>query len=173
MRDPHFVQVSSLIVSPGAAPLYSRQWSFARENEVTFAASNPQPTQSSPLQTILIVDDNANVTRALTSFLSGAGYRPIGCHSGAEALARLDSDTPAAAVVDIHLPDISGLILAQKLRDRLGPAMPIIIVSGDTSMETLNSLPHVGATYFFSKPLSATMLLQQLRTLLPAGPAKS
>src|SRR5207253_8203234 len=118
----------------------------------------------------LIVDDNANVTRALSTFLTGAGYRAIGCHSGTEALATLDSDTPDAAVVDIHLPDISGLILAQKLRDRLGAATPIIVVSGDTSMETLNSLPHVGATYFFSKPLSATMLLQQLRTMLPDPP---
>ena len=47
------------------------------------------------------------------------------------------------------------LLVAQKLREILGPTTPIVIVSGDTSMEVINALPHVGATYFFSKPLNA------------------
>jgi len=119
---------------------------------------------------ILIVDDKAKETRAVATLMNAAGFRGIGCLSGAEALASVDAQIPAAAVIDIHLPDISGLILAQTLRARLGPGMPIIIVSGDTSMETLNSLTHVGATYFFSKPLSSTMLLEQLRTHLASLP---
>ena len=65
-------------------------------------------------------------------------------------------------MVDIHLPDLNGLVITQKLRDQLGPRVPIIIVSGDTSMETLNSLAHVGATYFLSKPTSPSVLLQML-----------
>ncbi len=118
------------------------------------------------LPTILIVDDNTNVTRALVRLVQKAGYVAIGCHCGADALACLQTTTPAAAVIDVHLPDISGLILAQKLRDRLGSAVPIIVMSGDTSMETLNSLSHVGATYFYSKPISSASLLKHLKTLL-------
>jgi DNA-binding response OmpR family regulator len=122
------------------------------------------PTGTNP--TILIVDDNVNVTRALVGLVQKAGYIAVGCHSGNDALASIETNTPAAAVIDVHLPDISGLIVAQKLRDRLGPTVPIIIVSGDTSMETLNSLSHVGATYFYSKPVSSASLIKHLNTLL-------
>jgi DNA-binding response OmpR family regulator len=69
----------------------------------------------------------------------------------------------AAALVDIHLPDLSGLVVAQKLREMLGPDAPIVVVSGDTSMEVINALPHVGATYFFSKPLNVAYLLERMK----------
>jgi len=62
---------------------------------------------------------------------------------------------------------MNGLVVAQKLRERIGPSGTIIILSGDTSLETLNSLPHVGATYFFSKPVSASKLVERLREWVP------
>ncbi len=62
-----------------------------------------------------------------------------------------------------NFPDISGLIVTQKLRERMGPKAPIILLSGDRSMETLNSLPHVGATDFFSKPVNSSQLIERLR----------
>src|SRR5688500_17783827 len=77
---------------------------------------------------ILIVDDNRVVTRAMTVLVRAAGYEPVACHTGAEAMAYTESTVPAAAVIDIHLPDINGLVLSQKLRERLGPDAPIIVV---------------------------------------------
>jgi CheY-like chemotaxis protein len=152
---------------PIAPPSNPHLYSDVRETygEVV---NSPAPGQDPPDHAgkILIVDDNENVTRALVGLVERAGYSGVGCHSGSDALAYAEAQPPAAAVVDIHLPDISGLIVAQKLRERLGPAMPIIVVSGDTSMETLNSLSHVGVTYFLSKPLSTSLLLQHLHQLL-------
>ena len=120
--------------------------------------------------TILIVDDNRAVTRAMSVLIRDAGYEPVACHTGAEAMAYSEGcesfAAPSAVVVDIHLPDINGLILSQKLRDRLGPDAPIVVVSGDTSMETIRSLPHVGATYFFPKPVSSSQLIARLKELL-------
>ena len=117
--------------------------------------------------TILIVDDNRMITRALASLIRDAGYDPVACHTGADAIAFAQGRTvPCAAVVDIHLPDINGLILSQKLRDRFGPDTPIVVVSGDTSMETIKSLPHVGATYFFPKPVNSNALMQRLKELI-------
>ena len=54
-------------------------------------------------------------------------------------------------MVDIHLPDLSGLVVTQKLRQQLGAAIPIIILSGDTSMETLNSLGTCRRHLFFQQ----------------------
>ncbi|HYO08707.1 MAG TPA: response regulator [Tepidisphaeraceae bacterium] len=116
---------------------------------------------------VLIVDDNRSVTRALSVLMNRAGFDTVPCLCGSDAIAYADREAaPAAAVVDIHLPDINGLILAQKLRDTFGPETPIIIVSGDTSMETIKSLPHVGATYFFPKPVNSSALVERLRELV-------
>ena len=137
-------------------------------NAVMSEATNGQ---DAPAATILIVDDNHLVTRALSSLIRDAGYAPQACYSGADALAWVDrpdarGTIPAAAVIDIHLPDINGLILSHKLRERFGPDTPIVVVSGDTSMETIKSLPHVGATYFFPKPVNANALLERLKDLI-------
>ena len=125
-------------------------------------ASGPAPSELA--STILVVDDNERTTRALAKLLNGAGYRTRVCYTGEDALAASEQEgTPAAAMVDIHLPDISGLVLTSKLRERLGAGFPIVVVSGDTSMETIRTLPHVGATYFFPKPVNAEYLLERLR----------
>lgn len=122
------------------------------------------PTETGPR--ILIVDDNHTMTRALAKLLTNEGMQPVECVNATEALKEIERCAPAAAVVDIHLPDLSGLILSQQLRARFGDAMPIIVVSGDGSREVLSSLAHVGATYFFSKPVKAQALIEQLRQLL-------
>ncbi len=125
------------------------------------------PTSPSGFPTVLIVDDSPPTARALARILSSAGYLTSVAHSGAEGLSNALRVRPAAAVIDIHLGDMNGLVVAQKLRERLGESATIIILSGDTSLETLNSLPHVGATYFFSKPVSASSLLEKLKTWVP------
>jgi DNA-binding response OmpR family regulator len=144
-----------------------------RENVVNASASQPTAGDGSRgddahgVCAVLVVDDNPHVNKALAILLKQAGFVPIPCHRGADALdycSRFDTP-PCAAVVDVHLPDISGLVLAQKLRARFGSSTPIIVVSGDTSMETINSLSHVGATYFFPKPVSAAALVEELKRL--------
>ena len=112
--------------------------------------------------TILIVDDNQPTARALAALLGAASYRTAVAFRGADALEHATRHDIAAAIVDIHLPDLSGLVVVQKLRDLLGPDVPVIVLSGDTSMQMLNSLPHVGATYFFNKPVNSGQLLQRI-----------
>lgn len=113
--------------------------------------------------TVLIVDDNEPTAKALARVLSAARFQTAVSYRGADAVEYAAHHSIDAAVVDIHLPDLSGLVVTQKLRERLGPATPIIILSGDTSMEMLNALPHVGATYFFSKPVNVTQLIARLQ----------
>jgi DNA-binding response OmpR family regulator len=119
---------------------------------------------------ILIVDDNDLVTRALRAVLANAGFNVSTFNTGLAALRHAAEHRPHAAIIDIHLPDISGLVLTHRLRDLLGNDIPLVILSGDTSMETINSLPHVGATYFFSKPVQGTQLIAKLREWMGAPP---
>ena len=115
---------------------------------------------------ILIVDDDRHTAKALGALLIDEGFHPTVYFSGSDAMRNLDGQTFDAVLVDVHLPDMNGLVLSQRLRDRLGPTVPIVVVSGDTSMETLNSLSHVGATYFLAKPMSPQLLLERLHTHL-------
>ena len=115
---------------------------------------------------ILIVDDSLPTTRALAELLMREGYEVAAYTNGQDALRYLSVGRPVAAVVDIHLPDISELAISQYIRQQRGPDLPIIIISGDASMTNINSLSIVGATYFYSKPVKAATLIQRLRELL-------
>lgn len=117
------------------------------------------------------MDDSLPTARALAELLIRDGFEVAVYTNGSDALGYLDVGRPAAAVVDIHLPDISGLAISQHLRESHGPDIPIIIISGDSSMENISSLSMVGATYFYSKPVKAADLIRHLRELVPARPA--
>ena len=130
-----------------------------------------EPSGSSAQPRILIIDDSPPTASALSALLRRADYDTAVAHRGFEGIEHARAGSFAAAVVDIHLPDLSGLVVSQKLREILGPGTPIIVLSGDTSMTTLNSLPHVGATYFFSKPVSAAKLVERLKEWVPMSAA--
>jgi CheY-like chemotaxis protein len=117
---------------------------------------------------VLIVDDHEPTARSLAALLKAAGYRTDMALNGAAAMAKASASRPVCAVIDVHLPDVNGLVLSSKLREKLGPDVPLLVFSGDTSMETLGSLPHVGATHFLSKPISAENLLDVIRQYVPA-----
>ena len=114
---------------------------------------------------VLIIEDHPTTARAIAKLLSNEGFRASVCHTGAEAMAYAQQNRPAAALVDIHLPDISGLTLSARLREHFGQGTPIIMLSGDSSIETLRSLSPAGADYFISKPFLAEHLIDRLREL--------
>ena len=129
------------------------------------------PIPRSALPTVLVVDDSQPTAHALGKIFGAKGFNPVVVNRGGDALSYAEQNALDAAVVDLHLPDLSGLVVTQKLRERLGPETPIIILSGDTSMEMLNALRHVGATYFFSKPVNSTQLVEHVKQSLMADSA--
>jgi hypothetical protein len=131
--------------------------------ESTQSDSAPQ------LGRILIVDDNAPTAHSLARVLGRAHYQTTVTLRGADAVDFARENRCAAALIDIHLPDLNGLVVSQKIRELLGPGIPIIIMSGDTSMEVINALQHVGATYFFNKPLNVPHLLERLKEWVAAS----
>jgi CheY-like chemotaxis protein len=125
--------------------------------EDTAVTKNPWTISS-----ILVVDDDPLVVKAMRNLLKFEGFNTLTCLTGAEALELADENV-SAAFVDIHLPDMNGLELSRQLREILPADVPIIILSGDNSMDTIRALPNAGATYFFSKPVNTGMLMGKLR----------
>ena len=121
---------------------------------------------------LLLVEDDAAVAGALVKFLEKNNFAVRLCHSGGEALNYVATAKPAAIVTDIHLPDINGLVLSQKFRATFGDGLPILVLSGDTSVETLKTLSHVGATYFLNKPVNLELLRDRLTEYLAAASSR-
>ena len=119
---------------------------------------------------VLVVDDNEPTARALSALLATARLKSAVFYRGHEALEYAGQNPCLAAIVDIHLPDINGILLAQQLRGRFGPNTPIVVISGDTSMPTLSAVSEIGATHFFSKPVNAGHLLERLREWIADAP---
>ena len=100
---------------------------------------------------ILVVDDDPQIRRVMRATLSGQHYEVLEARNGEEALERFRAEMPDLVLLDLNMPGMGGLETCRSLRG--GSEAPIIILSGDNSLATLNSLPHVGATYFFAKPV--------------------
>jgi DNA-binding response OmpR family regulator len=121
------------------------------------------PATQHPIQRVLVVDDNQLVTRSLATLLRDEGYDPVIFQAGQPALDYLNENCPDVALIDVHLPDLSGLEVSRRLREKHGQSLPIIIFSADTSMETLRALAGVGATYFLGKPVDVSLLMARLK----------
>jgi DNA-binding response OmpR family regulator len=111
----------------------------------------------------MVVDDNASLARSFLSLLRNEGFDPLVFQAGQPALDYIRDNRPDLALIDIHLPDVSGLEIARQLRQTHGSSLPIIICSGDSSLDALHALPDAGATHFFHKPVSASRLMACLK----------
>lgn len=125
---------------------------------------------------VLVVEDDPAYGQALTHLLDLAGYRTVLCETGADALAYARGHAtpatarPAALILDVHLPDVEGPELSRGLRAALGQAVPVIFLSGDTSIDALRTLPPAAATQFFAKTTRCAVLLDRLaHAVAPQG----
>jgi CheY-like chemotaxis protein len=81
---------------------------------------------------ILIVDDSAEVRKAYRDVLITLGYLVTEAANAEEALARIDSDAPHVALIDIHLPQMNGYRLAQAIKARGSAELRLVMLSGMT-----------------------------------------
>jgi two-component system KDP operon response regulator KdpE len=113
---------------------------------------------------VLVVDDEPHIVRGLKIILRSAGYAVEAAETMAEALATLASRPPDALVLDLVLPDGSGVELCKEVRR--WSALPILVLSavGD-EREKVRALD-AGADDYVTKPFGTDELLARLRALL-------
>ena len=113
---------------------------------------------------ILIVEDEADLVRALRINLRARKYQVLTAGTGREALALAASHPPDAIILDLGLPDIDGTEVIVELR-RWYHA-PIIVLSGRTSPGDKIGALDVGADDYVTKPFAMAELLARLRAVL-------
>lgn len=113
--------------------------------------------------TVLVVEDEPDVMLTFRIVLRTAGFEVVGVATGEAALAILETEVPAAMIVDLLLPGIDGWELLATIRERdLLPITPIVVVSAHAHPDQRARAAGLGCTALFTKPFSA----EQLRTTL-------
>jgi two-component system, OmpR family, response regulator len=126
---------------------------------------------------VAVVDDEADITRLLATYLAGHGFRVTQLHRGADLLALMTSDPPALVLLDLGLPGEDGLAIARELRQgRSGPGCGLLIVSGrGDPVDKVVGL-EIGADDYITKPFDLRELVARLKAVArrmvpPAAPA--
>lgn len=107
--------------------------------------------------TIFIVDDDADVRRAMSRTLNAAHYETRTFGSGKDFLARHDPEIEGCILLDLVMPDISGLQVQQSLASS-GCYRPIVFLSAHGSVETTVKAMRAGAVTFLTKPVEQRTL---------------
>lgn len=113
---------------------------------------------------ILVVDDEPAILRALTAALAARGYGVVTATTGEEALDRVMRSSPSAMVLDLGLPDIDGIEVCRRLR--AWSEVPIIVLTAEGSEDRKVAALDEGADDYVTKPFSMPELLARLRVAL-------
>lgn len=117
------------------------------------------PVQSA--LTILLVDDDELVVASLAQGLRRAGYKVHDASSGTAALALADRTHFDLAIIDIHMPDMSGIELTQQLHERW--AVPVLFLSAYCDDQTVADAVAAGAVGYMVKPVAVAQLMPALQ----------
>jgi DNA-binding response OmpR family regulator len=113
---------------------------------------------------VLIVEDDASIARLVAKNLESIGMRCHHARDGATALDSYEKLHPALVILDLGLPDVSGLELARRFRERADVALLMLTARSGESDKLLGF--EVGADDYLTKPFSTMELVARVRALV-------
>ncbi len=128
-------------------------------------------TERGGSETVLLVEDAAEVRRVTARILRGLGYRVIEAADAKEAIEQAARHIAEIEmlVTDIVLPGLDGVSLAEQLQEA-HPGMPVLFLSGYADEDRLQRIRRRPNSAFLPKPFATTDLAQHVRALLDARP---
>ena len=114
---------------------------------------------------IYIVDDDDGMRRALTVLMTTVGYQPAAFARPAEFLAKYDPNQASCLVLDVRMPEMSGLEVQQQL-NRNGAMLPVILITGHGDIPMAVQAMKDGAFDFLQKPFRDQDLLDRINAAL-------
>ena len=121
------------------------------------------------VSTILVVEDDNRFRDVLVSAFRERGFEAEGVADAASAIASAERDSPEMAVVDLRLPDDSGLEVVRRLK-AIDPATSIVVLTGYGSIATALESVRLGAMHYLTKPTDADRILAAFQHGLAARP---
>jgi len=118
-------------------------------------------------KTILVVDDDPTILMIAEMILKKASYNVICAKSGLEGLANLSQNSVDLLLLDVLMPFMDGLETLKQIReDPKLKTMPVILLTGESDLETVKKAKDLGATDYILKPINQDLLLSKLRQRL-------
>ena len=116
------------------------------------------------VDTVLVVDDEAAIVRALTAALEARGYRVVSTDNGVAALDRVASERASIVILDLGLPDMDGIDVCRRIR--AWSSVPIIVLTAEGADDRKVTALDEGADDYVTKPFSIPELLARVRVAL-------
>jgi two-component system KDP operon response regulator KdpE len=116
------------------------------------------------MSTVLVIDDEPQIVRALKMSLEASGYRVISAGTGEEGLGRAAAQEPDLVVLDLGLPDLDGAEVIRGLRTWTD--MPVIVLSVREGQNDKIDALEAGADDYVIKPFDVEELLARMRATL-------
>lgn len=126
----------------------------------------PNDTPKAPFQikkpTILAVDDNQKLTQSLRQLLETYGYNVITACGGYDAISRIESFVIDTILLDLNMPDLNGHAILKYLNEHK-LKVPVIVISGEASFDSVKKALKAGAHDFIRKPYAAEELINTIQ----------
>jgi DNA-binding response OmpR family regulator len=111
---------------------------------------------------ILIVEDDKEIIKIIDRLLSGEGYTTIKAENGAYAMQMAAKVKPDVVILDLKLPDFSGIQVLEKLK-AMDETVQVIILTAHGSKDSVRSAMELGALNFLTKPFEFHELFEAVR----------
>ncbi|GAB1467673.1 sigma-54 dependent transcriptional regulator [Candidatus Cloacimonadota bacterium] len=102
---------------------------------------------------VLIIDDEKNICLTISNILTDEGYEVLSCHTAKDGLSAAEDNDPDLILLDVKLPDMNGIEVLAKLK-KSHPGIPVVMISGNSSIADAVKAIKLGAFDFLEKPLS-------------------
>ncbi len=114
---------------------------------------------------VYILDDDQEVRDALVAVVQTAGHVVVSYSRPSQFLEKLDQSTPGALILDVRLPEMSGLELQRHL-NRIGSILPVILITNHADIPMVVEAMREGAFDFLEKPVKTPDLLDRIDAAL-------
>lgn len=123
-----------------------------------------QVAETKDVHSILIIDDDIELTELISQFLTQNGYQVNVVNHGSNAIAIIDSERPDLIILDLMLPGVDGLTICKQIRPNFaGPIIMLTALIDD--IDEVTGL-EVGADDYLCKPIKPRVLLAHIRAQL-------
>jgi len=122
---------------------------------------------TSPAKTVLIVEDEADAAELFAEMMRVSGFRVRKTSSSTPALSMMTEEKPDIVLLDIMMPDVSGLdILRQMRHDPALAAIPVVVVSAKSMPADIRNGMEAGASTYLTKPVGFLELKEAVERAL-------
>jgi len=118
-------------------------------------------------QSLIVIEDDANIADLLDTYLRAAGFRVLLADSGERGLELIGQQPPALAILDIGLPGIDGFDVCRRIREK--SALPVLFLTArDGEIDRVLGL-ELGADDYVTKPFSPREVVARVKAILRRG----